>query len=148
MANPVCELLFTQPELEKAAAWPESTAGAVVDFRGVVREEEEGRAIMGIDYEAHATMARHQLEVIAREAMERFGLQMALVRHRLGFVPTGEASLLVRVAAAHRREAIHAMEWLVDELKKKVPIWKHPQFSGDGRGKAVSETSNRKISQT
>ena len=145
MANPVCELLFTKQELEKTAVWPESTAGAVVDFRGVVRGKEQGRAILGIDYEAHATMARHQLEVIAKGAMERFGLQMAIVRHRVGFVPAGEASLLVRVAAAHRHEAIQAMEWLVDELKKKVPIWKHPQFAVDQSNEVAPAIPNREV---
>ena len=128
MANPVCELLLTRAELERTVEEPEEGAGAIVDFRGVVRAEEQGKRIHGIDYEAHATMAGHQLRVIGREAMERFGLGLAVIRHRVGFVAVGEASLFARVAAPHRREAICAMEWLVDELKKRVPIWKHPQF--------------------
>jgi molybdopterin synthase catalytic subunit len=131
MANPVCELLLTKAELERTVDWPPLCAGAIVDFRGVVREEEQERSIRGIHYEAHGAMARHQLELIAREATERFGLQMALIRHRTGFVPVGEASLFARVAAPHRREAIEAMEWMVDQLKKKVPIWKHPEFELD-----------------
>jgi molybdopterin synthase catalytic subunit len=137
MANPVCELLLTKAELERTVDWPESCAGALVDFRGIVREKEEERTIRGIQYEAHETMAKHQLEVIAREAMARFGLQMTLIRHRVGFVPVGEASLFARVAAPHRREAIEAMEWIVDELKKKVPIWKHPEFESDSPPEAA-----------
>ena len=129
MANPVCELLLTKAELERAVEWPQGGAGAVVDFRGVVRPEEQEKPIRGIEYEAHAAMAKHQLDRIAREAMERFGLQMTVIRHRVGFVPAGEASLLIRLASPHRSEAIRALEWLVDELKKRVPIWKHPQFS-------------------
>jgi molybdopterin synthase catalytic subunit len=128
MANPVCELLSSKSELERTVDRPPGSAGAIVDFRGVVREREEERTIRGIHYEAHAAMAQHQLEGIAREAMQQFGLQMTLIRHRIGFVAVGDASLLVRVAAPHRNEAIKAMEWLVDELKKKVPIWKHPEF--------------------
>jgi molybdopterin synthase catalytic subunit len=128
MANPVCELLFTKAELEEAADWPENSCGAIVDFRGIVRGEEQGRNIRGIDYEAHPSMAEHQLQLVARGAMERFGLEIAVIRHRVGFVAVGEASLFARVAAPHRREAIEAMEWLVDELKKRVPIWKHPEF--------------------
>ena len=128
MANPVCELLLTKAELERAAEWPEVCVGAIVDFRGVVRATELERIIRGIEYETHAAMAEHQLQLIGREAIERFGLQMAVIRHRVGFVAVGEASLFVRVAAPHRREAIHALEWLVDELKKRVPIWKHPEF--------------------
>ena len=101
----------------------------MVDFLGVVRPAEQDRLITGIDYEAHPTMATHQLERISRLAMEKFGLHMAVIRHRVGFVPVGEASLLVRLAAPHRGEAIRALEWLIDELKKKVPIWKRPQFA-------------------
>mgnify|MGYP001797044765 CR=1 FL=1 len=100
----------------------------MVDFKGVVRPDEEGKRIRGIEYEAHPTMAAHQLELLGREAVARFGLRLAVIRHRVGFVPVAEASLFVRVAASHRGEAIRAMEWLVNELKKRVPIWKHPQF--------------------
>ena len=132
MANPVCELLLTKAELERTVEWPEVCAGAIVDFRGVVRGEEDGQVILGIEYEAHEAMARHQLDLIARDAIERFSLEMAVIRHRIGFVAVGETSLFARVAAPHRGEAIRAMEWLVDELKKKVPIWKHPQFTSNG----------------
>lgn len=140
MANPVCELLLTKAELERAADWPEVCAGAIVDFRGVVRVTELERTIQGIDYEAHAAMAEHQLQLIGREAMERFGLQMAVIRHRIGFVAIGEASLFIRVAAPHRREAIRASEWMVDELKKRVPIWKHPKFELNQETQAASES--------
>lgn len=128
MANPLCELLETKEELERPLDPPDLSAGAVLDFRGVVRATEDGRKIGGIDYEAHPAMAEHQLTLIAEEAVERFRLTTAVLRHRTGFVAVGEASLLARVAAPHRQAAIEAMEWLVDELKKKVPIWKHPQF--------------------
>jgi molybdopterin synthase catalytic subunit len=131
MANPVCELLSTQAELERPGDWPDESAGAVVDFRGVVRATEGGQSIQGIDYEAHPVMAQHQLRLIAQEAIDRFGLRLVMIRHRVGFVPVGQASLLARVAAPHRQAAIDAMEWLVDELKKKVPIWKHPKFDVD-----------------
>ena len=128
MANPVCELLKTREELERPLAAPDASAGAVLDFRGVVRATEDGRIIRGIEYEAHPAMAEHQLIVIAEQAIKRFRLTTAVIRHRTGFVGVGEASLLVRVAAAHRQAAIDAMAWLIDELKNKVPIWKHPQF--------------------
>ena len=128
MENPLCELLETKEELERPLDPPDLSAGAVLDFRGVVRATEDGRKIGGIDYEAHPAMAEHQLTLIAEEAVERFRLTTAVLRHRTGFVAVGEASLLARVAAPHRQAAIEAMEWVVDELKKKVPIWKHPQF--------------------
>ena len=130
MAKVVCELLSAQAEMEAALPGTDSRAGAVLDFQGVVRGTEDGRAISGIDYEAHETMARSQLDKIARETAQKFGLEHVFVRHRTGFVPAGEASLLVRLTSSHRGESLEAMVFLIDELKKKVPIWKHPQFAG------------------
>jgi molybdopterin synthase catalytic subunit len=128
MANPVCEVLLTEKELELPAESIEPAAGAVVDFRGVVRTLEDEREISGIDYEAHRPMAQHQLSRIASQAAEKFALDHVIIHHRLGFVPTGRPSLWLRVAARHRAEAFTAGEWIVDELKRKVPIWKHPKF--------------------
>jgi molybdopterin synthase catalytic subunit len=128
MANPVCEVLLTEKELELPLKRPDLGAGAIIDFWGVVRGIESGREIDGIDYEAHGAMAQHQLKVVGEEAAGKFGLQLVIIHHRLGFVPAGKSSLLLRVAARHRAEAFQAGQWIVDELKRKVPIWKHPQF--------------------
>ena len=133
MANPVCELLSSKAELERPISWPPSSAGAVLDFHGVVREDESGKKISGIEYEAHATMAQHQLNKLATAAADQFGLTELTIRHRVGFVPTGEASLFVRLAAPHRQETLKAMEWLINELKTKVPIWKHPRVAGESQ---------------
>lgn len=131
MAKLVCELLSTQAEMELDLPGPDPAAGAILDFRGVVRGLENNRPIEGIDYEAHETMAQSQLKGIAQEAGEKFGLGTVLIRHRIGFVAAGEASLVIRLASSHRGESLRAMTWLIDELKKKVPIWKHPRFAGD-----------------
>ena len=64
----------------------------------------------------------------AEQATERFGLEVVVVHHRIGFVEVGEASLFLRVASRHRSEGFRASQWIVDELKKKVPIWKRPRF--------------------
>jgi molybdopterin synthase catalytic subunit len=128
MANPVYEVLLTETELELPADNMDLAAGAIVDFRGVVRALEEDREISGIDYEAHRLMAQHQLTTIATKAADKFALQRVVIHHRLGFVPAGESSLWLRIAAPHRAEAFAAGEWIVDELKRKVPIWKHPRF--------------------
>ncbi|MGI8435948.1 MAG: molybdenum cofactor biosynthesis protein MoaE, partial [Chthoniobacterales bacterium] len=104
--------------------------GGVVDFWGVVRETEDGADISGIEYEAHEAMASHQLRSIAEDAGERFDLRIITVWHRLGNVPAGEASLFVRVGSRHRAEAFRAASWIVDELKKRAPIWKHPKAGG------------------
>lgn len=109
------------------------TAGAVLDFWGVVRGAEGSSDIAGIDYESHEAMARHQLELIAREAVERFALEGLTVHHRVGFVPTAEPSLFLRVAAGHRGPAFDAGRWFIEELKRRVPIWKHPLAGADGK---------------
>lgn len=106
-------------------------AGAIVDFWGVVRELEDGRKIDGINYEAHATMAEHQLRLIAEESAKNFQLKKVIIRHRIGFVSAGEASLFLEVTAGRRGAAFAASEWIVDELKKRVPIWKRPRFKVD-----------------
>src|SRR5207247_3082724 len=127
MANIPCEVWLTEAPLmvrENDVAG----AGAVVDFWGVVRPIEGGREIEGIDYEAHREMAEHQLKRIAEQAAERFELKLVIVHHRIGFIAVGEASLFLQVASPHRSEGFRASQWIVDELKKKVPIWKRPRF--------------------
>lgn len=130
MANAVCKVLVTEAALQDPAGDDvDPSAGAVVDFRGVVRKLEETREIEGIDYEAHPAMAEHQMRLIANAAVEKFGLNEVLLHHRIGFVSAGEASLLLRVRARHRAAAFEASRWIVDELKQRVPIWKKPRFS-------------------
>src|SRR5215210_5819292 len=128
MANPVCEVLLTEDPIALPGEMVPEETGAVVDFWGVVRRAEAGGAISGIEYEAHRAMAQHQLQVIAQEAAARDQLRQILITHRLGFVPTGEASLLVRVGSGHRAAAFRASAAIVDELKRRAPIWKHPRF--------------------
>jgi len=127
MANIVCEISVTQAPLA-APASDIADAGAVVDFWGVVRLIEDGREIDGIEYEAHREMAEHQLKRIGEQAAERFGLKLIIVRHRIGFIAVGEPSLFLRVATPHRGQGFLASQWIVDELKKRAPIWKRPRF--------------------
>ena len=127
MANVVCEISVTEVPLT-APVSDLADAGAVVDFWGVVRPLEDGREIDGIDYDAHREMAEHQLKRIAEQTAERFRLKLVIIHHRIGFIAAEEPSLFVRVASSHRNEGFHASQWIVDELKKKVPIWKRPRF--------------------
>ena len=127
MANIFCEVWLTEAPL-MAREVSVAGAGAIVDFLGVVRPIEDGRQIEGIQYEAHREMAEHQLKRIAEQAAEEFGLKLVIVHHRIGFIPVGKPSLFLRVASPHRREGFRASQWIVDELKKRVPIWKKPQF--------------------
>jgi molybdopterin synthase catalytic subunit len=73
-------------------------------------------------------MAEHQLKRIAEQAAERFELKLVIIHHRIGFIAVGEASLFLRAVSSHRSEGFRASQWIVDELKKKVPIWKRVRF--------------------
>ena len=128
MATWHSEILITTSPLQSRPNRWSGAAGASVDFWGVVRTLEDGRDISGIEYEAHQTMAQRQMELIAEAARTDFGLEEVTLRHRIGFVAAGEASLFLRVASAHREAAFQASSWIVTELKKKVPIWKRPLF--------------------
>jgi len=133
MANSLCEVLLTEAPLAPPAGSGQAFAGAIVNFWGVVRELEGGREIEGIDYEAHEAMAVHQLRSVANEAVNKFGVGQVIIHHRIGFVGVGEASLFLQVKAKHRQAAFEASEWMVDELKRKVPIWKRPKFKIDNQ---------------
>ena len=128
MAISVCEVSITQAPLDLPARKNNSAAGALVDFWGTVRALEDGREISGIEYEAHDRMAEHQMRGLAEGASEKFGCNKVIIHHRIGFVPAGEASIIVRVESAHRAAAFSANQWIMDELKRTVPIWKHPVF--------------------
>lgn len=128
MANSLCEVLLTEALLKAPENRIDGKAGAIVDFWGVVRALEEGRGIEGIDYETHPAMAEHQLRLLTETAAQKFRLEKVVVYHRVGFVPAGEASLFLQARAAHRTAAFDASRWIVEELKKKVPIWKRPRF--------------------
>jgi len=134
MANFVYEVVLTESSLkEEESDVAAAGAGAIVDFWGVVRPIEDGREIDGIEYEAHREMAEHQLKRIAEQAAEEFRLKLVMVHHRIGFIAVGEQSLFLRVASAHRSEGFRASQWIVDELKKRVPIWKRSRFKGENQ---------------
>ena len=105
--------------------------GAVVTFAGVVRRHEGEVALRAIDYEAYAAMARREARALLQEAHERFGPLLAVVVHRTGEVPVGEAAVWIGVATGHRAEAFDAARFLIDELKARVPIWKRNHLPVD-----------------
>ena len=114
------------PESRQAPAC--AGAGAVVTFHGVVRDTEDERSITGLDYVAYRPMADRMLDQLGADAIERFGVLAIHVEHSCGFVPVGTCSFRLIVAATHRREALDAMDWFIDQLKENVPIWKRPVF--------------------
>jgi molybdopterin synthase catalytic subunit len=106
-----------------------SGAGAAISFAGIVRGDEEGRSISAIDYESFQRMAEHQFHLLFDEMEKRWPVESVRLIHRVGIVKVGEASLWVEVVAAHRGEAFAACQWLIDEMKRVVPIWKKPVAS-------------------
>ena len=132
MNAPACEILVTTAPLEPPAPHFSAVSGAVLDFYGVVRGKEETEPISGIDYEAHEEMARHQLELLCREACEQFPLHGLVLHHRIGYIPTAIPSLFLRVSTGHRGSAFEAAQWLIEQLKLRIPIWKHPLSQSSG----------------
>lgn len=105
--------------------------GAALVFEGVVRNQTRGRKTLYLEYEAYEEMALAQLEKLALEALEKFQVRDVAIVHRLGRLEIGEASVLIAVASAHRAAAFEACRWLIDTLKRTVPIWKK-EFFEDG----------------
>jgi molybdopterin synthase catalytic subunit len=102
--------------------------GAVCTFEGIVRDHTRNRATLYLDYEAYRDMALAQMQQLAAEALTRFAIRDVALLHRLGRIQIGETSVLIVVAAAHRGPAFEACRWLIDTLKKQVPIWKKETF--------------------
>jgi MoaE-MoaD fusion protein len=103
--------------------------GAVVVFDGIVRDNTRGRKTLYLDYEAYEEMALRQMQTLAREAAERFAIDRVGIVHRLGRLEIGESSIVILVTSAHRAAAFDACRWLIDTLKRTVPIWKKEHFA-------------------
>lgn len=127
------------------AAMKAGSDGAVCVFDGIVRDNTRGRQTLYLDYEAYREMALEQMERLGAEAVERFGVRDVAVVHRLGRLMVGETSVLIVVASAHRAAAFDACRWLIDSLKKTVPIWKKETFA-DGAVWAAGEPFPEDIS--
>ena len=102
--------------------------GAVILFVGTVRDVNDGQPVSGIDYSAYEGMAARELDAITREACERFGTMDVVVEHRIGTLELGEASVVIVAAHPHRAEAFDAARYVIDEIKKRVPIWKREHY--------------------
>ncbi len=116
------------PAEQLVAAAKQGSDGAVVVFDGIVRDNTRGRKTLHLDYEAYEEMAAKQMAALAKEAVARFGIRGVTLVHRLGRLGIGETSVLIVVASAHRGAAFEANRWLIDTLKKTVPIWKKETF--------------------
>lgn len=112
------------------------TAGGNVLFVGTARAATDGLLTVRLEYEAHEPLALSVLARLQGAAIERFGLTACWIEHRLGMVEPGEASVVVAVSSPHRRAAFAASEWLMDQIKREVPIWKR-EHRPDGGGEWV-----------
>ena len=124
------ELIITDQSMDEARLVASRqlppNMGAVACFSGVVRGREEGQTIQALDYEAFKPMAEHQFHLLFDQMEKRWPVASVRLVHRLGRVASGEPSLWVEVITPHRGEAFAACQWLIDEMKRVVPIWKKP----------------------
>ena len=102
--------------------------GAALLFWGVVRNEHDGRAVSSLEYSAYAEMAEREMLRIADEARVRFGTGAIHVVHRIGLLDVGEASVAIAVASPHRAEAYDASRYVIEQLKRRVPVWKREGY--------------------
>ena len=118
--------------------------GATILFVGTVRDVNDGRPVTGIQYSAYEAMAARELDDIAREASTRWQTPDIVVEHRVGTLELGEISVAIACAHPRRAAAFDAARWIIEELKRRVPIWKLEQYV-DGTREWVDPT--RAVSQ-
>ncbi len=132
--------------------------GATIAFIGTVRDVNDGRAVSGMEYTAYLGMAARELETIAHEAAEAYGTNDVIVEHRLGELELGDASVVIAVAHPHRGAAYDASRYVIEQLKKRVPIWKLEHYvdgtrewvdpTADGRRAMGGRASRRGVTRT
>ena len=105
-------------------------SGAIVTFIGTTRDNNEGRQVLALSYEAYPGMAEKELERVGREARERWNIEKIAIVHRVGRVDIGQASVAIAVSSAHRSDAFEACRFAIEEIKRSVPIWKKELFEG------------------
>jgi molybdopterin synthase catalytic subunit len=124
------ELAITTQPIDEAALLRDrkvsDAMGAVIYFLGVVRGSEDEKKISAIEYEAFQKMVEHQFNLLFDQMEKRWPIESVRLVHRIGVVKVNEPSLWVEVVAPHRGEAFAACQWLIDEMKRVVPIWKKP----------------------
>ena len=119
--------------------------GAISLFVGTVREVNEGRSVSGIEYSAYKSMASAELERILDEAVAQFGVSALVIEHRIGLLGLGEVSVAIAAAHPHRAPALDSTRYVIEEIKKRVPIWKKEHYS-DGTREWVDPTRAAQVS--
>lgn len=115
---------------------PPASCGACVHFIGRVRNHQHGRAVKRLYYECYESMAEKQMTVIRDHVQSRYGVERIRVLHRLGWLEIGDVAVVIEVSSAHREEAFAACRAMIEEIKKKVPIWKKEVYE-DGTSEWV-----------
>lgn len=123
----------------------QDTNGAVITFEGVTRRFSQNNQVASLEYEAYVQMAEKKIAQIVEEIRQQWiDIQDVVVEHRIGHVGIGETSLVVAVAAPHRREAFAAAQYAVDRIKEEAPIWKKEVFA-DGKSEWVGSEQQQVI---
>ncbi len=125
----IVERSLDPQEAIRAVSGPDR--GAIAVFLGTTRDQHDGRPVRRLEYQAYAAMAEEVLGEIGREIASRYGTPHVAILHRVGRLEVGEASVVIAVAAAHRREALGACAYAIERLKTIVPIWKK-EYYADG----------------
>ena len=112
----------------------QARAGACVTFEGWVRDHNEGRAVLRLGYQAYAPLALAEGERILAEAREKFAILETRCAHRVGLLEIGELAVWIGVSAAHRGAAFDACRYIIDEVKRRVPIWKNEHYADGESG--------------
>ncbi len=121
------EILNTQKLIEMVE---DNGAGAIDIFLGVVRNNANGKKVVSLDYHCYEQMSQKKLEEIVNEAYKKFDVKNIAVEHRIGHLQIREASVVIVVSSAHRGASFEACRFVIEEIKKKVPIWKKEYFEG------------------
>jgi molybdopterin synthase catalytic subunit len=130
-------------EIDPAALMAEVQStefGAIFLFAGTVRDTNDGRSVTAIDYSAYTSMAESELERILAEAQDRFGVMAIVVEHRVGSLALGDVSVAIVAAHVHRAPALDCTRFVIEEIKKRVPIWKREHYA-DGAREWVDPTA-------
>jgi molybdopterin synthase catalytic subunit len=106
-----------------------SERGAIASFLGLVRNHHAGRAVLRLEYSAYAPMAERECATILAEALTRWPMAQVALEHRIGTLEIGDAAVAVAAAAPHREEAFAACRYVIEEVKRRVPIWKREQYA-------------------
>lgn len=115
---------FSQDVEIRALQAGSKRVGGIATFLGCARDFSEGREVSEISFDAYEPMAVAEMQKLRKEAIERFGLIDARIVHRLGVVRAGDSIVFIATGAEHRAPALQACQWIIDELKERVPIWK------------------------